>query len=353
MKRFVGNFTILISITIYMFFSACSGIKPGGGGSGGGISETNSQNYTNIISTENWVAKYGRLKVSGNKIIDKDGNPVQLRGMSLFWSNDGWGGEKFYNFSVISNIATTWGANIIRAAMGVENSGGYLQSPSNNKNKVKTVVDAATKMGIYVIIDWHAHDIHTSEAVSFFTEMAQLYKDYDNVIFEIFNEPDYESWSQVKQYALQVIQAIRNAGANQIIVVGTPTWSQDVDIAANDPITGYSNIAYTLHFYAGTHKQWLRDKAVTAMNKGLALFVTEWGTCDASGNGGLDLTESQTWINFMDQYKLSWCNWSLNDKAETASALVPGASTTGPWPDSQLTESGKFVKGKIMANVSN
>ncbi|MCX7820148.1 MAG: cellulase family glycosylhydrolase, partial [Brevinematales bacterium] len=251
--------------------------------------------------------------------------------------------------SVVNNLADTWNANVIRAAMGVEN-GGYLTSPATEKQKVQTVVDAATAKGIYVIIDWHAHDIHTSEAVSFFGEMAQLYKDYDNVIFEVYNEPDYESWAQVKQYALQVIQAIRSKGANQLIVVGTPTWSQDVDVAANDPITGYSNIAYTLHFYAGTHKQFLRDKAVTAMNKGLALFVTEWGTCDASGNGGLDLTESQTWINFMDQYKLSWCNWSLNDKAETASALVPGASTTGPWPDSQLTESGKFVKAKILLN---
>ncbi len=315
------------------------------------LSETfsSSNSSTSSSSPSTWVEKYGRLRVSGNRIVDKNGNPVQLRGMSLFWSNPGWGGEKFYNSSVVNNLADTWNANIIRAAMGVEN-GGYLTTPATEKQKVKTVVEAAIAKGIYVIIDWHAHDVHTTEAVSFFSEMAQLYKDYDNVIFEIFNEPDYESWATVKQYALQVIQAIRNKGANQIIVVGTPTWSQDVDIAANDPITGYSNIAYTLHFYAGTHKQFLRDKAVTAMNKGLALFVTEWGTCDASGNGGLDLTESQVWINFMDQYKLSWCNWSLNDKAETASALVPGASTTGPWPDSQLTSSGNFVKSKISVN---
>ncbi len=342
MKWLVNLFSILLlSITL-----ACSQNLKGGTGT----IEITDDSYTNIVVETNWVETYGMLKVSGNKIVDKNGNPVQLRGMSLFWSNPNWGGEKFYNINVVTNLARYWGANIIRAAMGVEN-GGYLTTPNTEKNKVKTIVEAAKTTGIYVIIDWHAHDVHTTEAVSFFSEMAQLYKDYDNVIFEIFNEPDYESWATVKQYALQVIQAIRSKGANQLIVVGTPTWSQDVDIAANDPITGYSNIAYTLHFYAGTHKQFLRDKAVTAMNKGLALFVTEWGTCDASGNGGLDLTESQVWINFMDQYKLSWCNWSLNDKAETASALVPGASTTGPWPDSQLTPSGKFVKQKIMANV--
>ncbi len=308
--------------------------------------------YTNVLIETNWVETYGMLKVSSNRIVDTNGNPVQLRGMSLFWSNPGWGGEKFYNSNVVANLAKYWGANIIRAAMGVE-KGGYLTSPNTEKQKVKTIVEAAKSVGIYVIIDWHAHDIHSNEAVSFFSEMAQLYKDYDNVIFEIYNEPDKETWSQVKQYALQVIQAIRSKGANQLIVVGTPTWSQDVDVAANDPITGYQNIAYALHFYAGTHKQFLRNKAINAINKGIALFVTEWGTCDASGNGGLDLTESQVWVNFMDQYKLSWCNWSLNDKAETASALVVGASTIGPWPDSQLTASGRFVKQKIGQNLTN
>ncbi|MGC8765692.1 MAG: glycoside hydrolase family 5 protein [Brevinematia bacterium] len=352
MRKLFLQYLFCLAI-LFNIIAGCSGSNPsssleenaGGGGTGGLI--TNQQ--TNTL-TGSWVEKYGRLRVSGNKIVDKNGNPIQLRGMSLFWSNYGWGGDKFYNPSVVSNLVTTWNANIIRAAMGIENNGGYFQNPNYNKNLVKTVVDAAISNGIYVIIDWHDHNIHSNEAVAFFSEIAGLYKTNDNLIFEIYNEPDNESWSQVKQYALQVIQAIRNAGADQIIVVGTPTWSQDVDVAANDPITGYQNIAYTLHFYAGTHKQYLRDKALTAMNKGLALFVTEWGTCDASGNGGLDLNESQTWINFMNQYKLSWCNWSLNDKVETASALVSGASTTGPWPDSQLTTSGKFVKSNIILN---
>ncbi|MGC8771648.1 MAG: glycoside hydrolase family 5 protein, partial [Brevinematia bacterium] len=195
--------------------------------------ETSTEKESSVLTkptypSNSWVAKYGRLSVSGNKIVDKNGNAVQLRGMSLFWSNPNWGGEKFYNSSVVNNLADTWNANIIRAAMGVEN-GGYLTTPTTEKQKVQTVVDAATAKGIYVVIDWHAHDVHTTEAVSFFNEMAQLYKDYDNVIFEIYNEPDNESWATVKQYALQVIQAIRSKGANQLIVVGTPTWSQDVD----------------------------------------------------------------------------------------------------------------------------
>jgi len=317
-------------------------------GGGGGI--TQHENYLDEPITNTWVEKYGRLQVKDNKIVDKNGTPVQLRGMSLFWSNDGWGGEKFWNAAVVSNLVRRWNMNIIRAAMGVEKSGGYLENKNSNLQKLKTVVNAAIENGIYVIIDWHAHDIHTSEAFTFFTNIAEIYKTNDNIIFEIFNEPDYETWIDIKNYATNIIKGIRDRQATQLILVGTRQWSQMVDEAADNPITGYSNIAYVLHFYAGTHKQWLRDKALYALNKGIALFVSEWGTCNASGNGGYDPTESTLWINFMNQHKLSWCNWAFNDKNETASALVAGASTTGPWPDSQLTTSGKFVKQHIISN---
>lgn len=292
------------------------------------------------------VSSHGWLKTVGNQIQDKNGAQVQLKGMSLFWSQ--WAGS-FYNASVVNALADSWNANLVRAAMGIE-SGGYLTNQAAEKARVKTIVDAAIAKDIYVIIDWHDHNAtqHTQQAVSFFTEMANLYKTKPNVIFEIFNEPDNESWPEVKSYAQQVISAIRGTGAQNLIVVGTPTWSQDVDVAANSPITGYANIAYTLHFYAGTHKQSLRDKASTALSKGLPLFVTEFGTCDASGNGGLDLNESQTWMNYLNQNKISWANWSLFDKNETASALVPGASTTGAWTAASLTQSGAWVKQKLL-----
>ncbi len=325
--KLVKIIILVFSITIY--FISCS----------------KSDKEENIQENSNMgiVSEHGMLYTNGNYIVDEHGAPIQLKGMSLFWSQ--WSG-KFWNADVVHNLAQDWGCTVIRAAMGIEN-GGYLTNPATEKHKVITVVEAAIKEGIYVIIDWHAHDIHTNEAVTFFTEMAQKYKNVPNVIFEIYNEPDFESWKEVKSYAETVIGAIRSQGATNLIVVGSPKWSQDVDIAANDPITGYENIAYTLHFYAGTHKQELRNKALIAMNKGLALFVTEWGTCDASGNGGLNLAESEIWLNFLNKYLISWANWSLFDKDETASALLPGASTTGPWPDSQLTESGKWVKSKI------
>jgi endoglucanase len=297
-------------------------------------------------SSNSPVAKHGSLRIVGNQLQDKNGAQVQFKGMSLFWSQ--WSGS-FYNASVVNTLVDDWHSSLVRIAMGVE-SGGYLDNPAAEKAKVKAIVDAATEKGVYVIIDWHDHNAsqHTEQAKSFFAEMAQTYGKQPNVIFEVFNEPDYESWGEVKNYAEQVIGVIRGAGSDNVVVVGTPKWSQDVDIAANDPITKFTNIAYTLHFYAGTHKQALRDKAKTALSKGLALFSTEWGTCDASGNGGLDLNESQVWISFLNENKISWANWSLFDKPETASALTPGASASGGWSDSALTESGKFAKSKIL-----
>ncbi|MEP7126457.1 MAG: cellulase family glycosylhydrolase [Byssovorax sp.] len=296
------------------------------------------------------IAAHGALHISGTHLQDEHGATVQLKGMSLFWSQ--WSSQ-FYNAGAIGTIADDWHGNVIRAAMGVEN-GGYLDNPAAEKANVKAAVDAAVAKGIYVIIDWHDHNAtqHWAQSKQLFTEMAQTYKSTPNVLFEIYNEPVNVSWGQVKSYAEDVIGGIRGAGANNVVIVGTPSWSQDVDAAANDPITDHANVAYTLHFYAGTHKQALRDKASYAIGKGLALFVTEWGTCDASGNGGLDLDESQAWINFLDQNSLSWANWSLFDKQETASALNPGASTSGGWPASALTASGQFVKARMQEGTS-
>ncbi|MFA5240260.1 MAG: cellulase family glycosylhydrolase, partial [Phycisphaerae bacterium] len=165
-----------------------------------------------------------------------------------------------------------------------------------------------------------------------------------------YNEPlNTASWSgDVKPYAEAVISAIRAIDPDNLIIVGSPTWSQDVDVASLNPITGYSNIAYTLHFYAATHKQSLRDKATTALNNGIALMVTEWGTCDASGGGSVDVTSTNQWMDFLAANDISHCNWALNDKDENASALVPGASTTGGWTDSDLTQSGLLVKDIIV-----
>lgn len=293
------------------------------------------------------VEKHGQLHIEGIHVVDESGEPVQLRGMSFFWSQ--WMG-KYYNRSTVKWFVKDWKCTVLRAAMGIE-KGGYLENPKIEQAKVEALVKACIKEGIYVIIDFHSHEAHDhpEEAKAFFAEMAQKYGEYPNVIYEIYNEPlgGPAAWNDnVKPYADQVIAEIRKYDPDNIIVVGTPQWSQLVDAATANPIED-KNTAYTLHFYASTHKKSLRDVAQVAIDRGFCLFVTEFGTCPASGNGPLNFEETKTWFEFLNKYQISWCNWSVADKKESASIIKPGASEFGGWRKDELTESGTFIRGQI------
>lgn len=292
------------------------------------------------------VARHGRLVTAGNRIIDEHGDVVQLRGMSLFWSQ--WNeGSKYYNREAVYWLQKDWSVSLVRVAMGVE-MGGFLKNPDVETARVKTVVDAAIEFGIYVIIDWHDHNAeqHIPEAKMFFSDMAALYGNTANVIFETFNEPEHQNWAGViKPYHEQLIPVIR-AYSDNLIILGTKTWSQDVDEASINPVVG-ANLAYTLHFYANTHSNWNRQKASTALANGIPLFVTEWGTCSADGNGEVNLASTQVWLDFLQQNKISDANWAISDKMETCAALRPAANAHGQWAVDQLTNSGAFVRTSI------
>ncbi|WMJ73877.1 glycoside hydrolase family 5 protein [Cytophagaceae bacterium ABcell3] len=293
------------------------------------------------------VEKYGQLSVDGNYIIGEHGDTVQLRGMSLFWSQ--WM-PQFYNRDAVKWLRDDWRSTVVRAAMGVE-KGGYLDNPEEEKQKVIDVVDAAIDLGIYVIIDYHSHEAHTDHesAKKFFAEMAERYHKYPNVIYEIYNEPLQDaSWSNdIKPYAEAVISTIRKYDSNNLIIVGTRQWSQMVSEAAADPIDG-ENIVYTVHYYAATHGKWLINETKKALDKGIAVFVSEYGITTASGDGRIDYKRAQEWYDFLDERKISWCNWSIADKEETSAALKPGASGKGGWKESELTESGTFVRNELI-----
>lgn len=297
------------------------------------------------------VEHYGQLAVKGNRIVDRQAQPVSLAGPSLFWSNTGWGADKYYNARVVNYIQEQWNAPIIRAAIGAGKNGGMLTHPEENIAKAEAVIDAATDQGMYVILDWHAHhaEDHPKDAIAFFQHFARKYGAQPNIIYEIYNEPLANAdWADViKPYAEQVIAAIRAIDPDNLIIVGTQTWSQDVDKAADDPITGVDNIAYTLHFYAGTHKAELRQKAQYALDKGIALMVTEWGTVNANGDGAVDRQSTQQWLDFIKRNQLSHANWALNDKIEGASMLKNGTAANGAWSDDDLTESGLYVKSIV------
>ena len=293
------------------------------------------------------VAKHGQLRVQGNQIVDKNGHPVALHGMSLFWSQ--WMG-KYYNYDCMKWLRDDWKCTVVRAAMGID-MGGYLQFPDVEKNKTIAVIKACIDLGIYVIVDWHdyAADSHKVEAIAFFREIARLYGNTPNIIYEIYNEPQSGSWATViKPYADSVIQNIRSYDPDNLIIVGTPNGSTDVDVASRDPLK-QSNVAYVFHFYAASHQQYYRNKAAAALANGVAIFVSEWGTCEYTGSGVIDFAETERWLSFMHEHMVSWCNWSIEDASETAAALKSGASDAGGWSDSFLATSGLYVRARIRA----
>lgn len=294
------------------------------------------------------VKQHGALQVKGTALLDAYNKPLVLRGMSFGWHNF-W--PRFYNADAVSWLHQDWNCSVVRAAMGVEPNKGYLKDSLGSLQKTKAVVDGAIKEGIYVIIDWHSHNINLAEAKSFFDMMSKKYGNYPNVIYEIFNEPDQEKWSDVKQYSKEVIDVIRKNDPDNLILVGCPHWDQDIHLVADDPLKGYENIMYTVHFYAATHKQNLRDRCNYALQKGIPIFISESAGMEASGNGPINEEEWIKWIDWAEQNKISWITWSVSDKNETCSVLYPSASATGNWQTKDLKESG--VKARALLKKYN
>ncbi len=302
------------------------------------------------------VQQYGRLQVNGSHVTASDGSKISLAGTSLFWSNAGSDTSDFYNTETVTFLSNQWGIGVVRAAMGVKESWdegrGYIDSPNAQKTKIKKVIDAAIANDVYVIVDWHTHEAerYETEAVQFFSEIAEEYGTYDHIIYEVYNEPIGQNWNTIKSYSETVIDAIREKDPDNLIIVGSREWSQRVDEAAANPIQDV-NTAYTLHFYSGTHKQWLRDRALQAMNSGIAIFVTEWGTTNADGNGGVDTEETERWINFLKNNHISHANWSISDKIESSSIIKQGKGISGLRND-ELSDSGSLVKNIILEQRS-
>ncbi len=288
----------------------------------------------------------GKLQVIGTQLCDENGDPVQLRGVSthgLAWF------PEYVNQDCVDDLKS-WGANLLRLAMYTAESGGYCTDgdPEELKDLVRSGVEYATNADMYVIVDWHILSEGTpatyqSEAEAFFDEMSQEFASQNNVLYEICNEPNTADWPEIKAYAEDIIPIIRANDPDAVIIVGTPTWSQDVDQAAADPITDQGNIMYTLHFYAATHKDDLRNRMVQALDDGLPIFVTEYGICDASGNGALDIDSANAWVELMNEYDVSYAVWNLSNKDESSSILASDVSKTSGFTYEDLSESGKWV----------
>ena len=303
----------------------------------------------NVSAATTPVKKNGRLSVKGTRLVNSQGKAVVLKGVSTHGIN--WF-PQYVNKAAFKTLRDNWGVNCIRLAMYTEEYNGYCSggNQAELRKLINNGVKYATELGMYVIIDWHILSDgnpakNKKQAISFFKYMAKKYKNQNNIFYEICNEPNGgTSWNRIKGYASSVIKMIRKYDKKNIILVGTPTWSQDVDVAADSPIKGYSNIMYTFHFYAATHGDSYRQKVQAAIQKGLPVFVSEFGISESSGNGRIDKNEANKWMQFLKKNKISYVCWSLCNKNESCSLLKSSCSRTGNFKKSDLSQAGLWYK---------
>ncbi len=317
------------------------------------------------------------LDKNGTKTLcDKDGNPIQLRGMcthGLQWY------PEIINNNAFAALSKDWGSNVIRLAMYVA-EGGYSKDPETIKKRVIDGIDLAIANDMYAMVDWHVltpgdpnADIYKG-AMDFFKEISQKYPNNPHIIYELANEPspndpgvtnDAAGWAKVKSYAEPIIKMLRDSGNKNLVVVGSPNWSQRPDLAANNPIND-NNTIYTVHFYSGTHKTSpnstdrgnVMSNVRYALEHGVAVFCSEWGSSEASGNNGPYLKEADEWLEFFNANNISWINWSLSNKNETSGSFIPfisgksEATSLDPgqdqvWSPKELSISGEYARARI------
>lgn len=292
--------------------------------------------------------QHGALHVENGKLTDADGNTVQLYGMSthgIAWF------PQYINYDSFRTLRDDWNTNCIRLAMYTAEYGGYCAGGDKEQLKqlVRDGVSYATELGMYVIVDWHIlsdcdPNQNKDEAIAFFREMSEAFADNDNVLYEICNESNSgTSWDSIKSYAEEVIPVIREQKPDAVILVGTPTWSQEIDKAAASPLT-FDNVMYTLHFYAGTHKDDLRNRLETCAQNNLPVFVSEFGMCDASGNGANDFDSTTKWLDLLNKYQISFCCWNLANKDESSSVFKAASTALSDWTDEDFNESGRWIR---------
>lgn len=291
-----------------------------------------------------------RLQVIGTKLCDGSGKPVQLRGISTL----GFRYPEYITKEAFECFRDEWGINMIRLAMYTDEPGGYCTDGDREELKRIMIkgVEIATELSMYVIVDWHilrekSPMVYKDEALRFFDEMSALFADHTNVLYEICNEPQESPFASViRPYALEVIPVIRKHDKDAVIIVGTDNWSQDVDDVIGNAIDD-QNVMYALHFYAASHQEKLMNKAVTALEGGVPIFISECSICDASGDGILDRNWGNRWIDWADSNDISYVVWNLSNKDESSSILRADSTSLSNWRQEEYSETGLWFKQRM------
>ena len=294
----------------------------------------------------------GKLQVKDGKLCSENGEPVMLRGVS---SHELVTSEKFINEELFRELSEDYGVNLFRLAVYTYGMGviGYCAKGDKDRYKedVSKGVEYARDQDMYVIIDWHVlsegdPNVYADEAEVFFSEMAEKYSKYDNVLYEICNEPNGVDWQSVKAYAQRIIPVIREKNPGAVIIVGDPDWSKGLYDVAADPLD-FDNVLYTFHFYAASHKQEFRNMVQTVSENGLPVFVTEYGVTSSSGGFPRDLESADLWIELLEKENISYCMWSFSNFAEACSAVKSSVIKYSGYERDDFSETGQWLMDTI------
>lgn len=293
-----------------------------------------------------------KLHVEGTHLKNASGEIVRLKGVS---SHGLQMYPEYITKDAFQTLRDDWKANVIRLAMYTQ-EGGFLDG--SDQEELFALIDSGVKytkeLGMYCIIDWHILSDgqpldHKEEAKKFFERVSKAYASCDHVLYEICNEPngDDVTWADVKAYADEVIPVIRKNDKDNVILVGTTTWSQDVEECAKNPVKDSKNVMYVCHFYAASHKDDKRAKVAQALSEGTPVFVSEFSICDASGNGALDYEQADKWMQLLDENHISFIGWNLSNKDESSAVLLPDCKKLSGWDEKDLNESGKWLRNTL------
>lgn len=214
------------------------------------------------------------LSTNDQQIINNHAEPIILKGLvrpSLEWNPEG----QYLSTSDFTNMSNNWKANVIR----IDLNESYWLDPNigpTYQKIINAMVYYAIQNNMAVILDLHwltqnQSPMADQNSLTFWTQVAQDYKNFGTVIFELYNEPEGftdsniwlnggtvtdpnsgNSYTAVGYQALY--NAVRAADANNLVIVNGMNYGYDLSfVTASFQIQPYNgqplNIIYGSHPY--------------------------------------------------------------------------------------------------------
>jgi endoglucanase len=329
------------------------------------------------------------LHVQGNRIVDETGNTVVLRGVAvpdigvLFSDGGGISGVTgrideilgaaaldihairlpVYPRTVVNDGNPTYSPLPYPVGPAAPLEAGAVMELSASDyiaQVLQPAVDYATSKNLYAIVDYHQIDNVTTgtssaDAVTFWTTVAPVFAGYSNVVYEAFNEPIDSTgnagitaagaWTSAFTTAAQSwISAIRAGAPNNVIIVGSPSWSQYPDGALTAGLTG-GNLVFTAHAYPSNWPGTGFQSRVAKAAMGEPVAMTEWGYSIGT------MTPNDTWAQnlqtFVNSGGESWTAWVADPYWGPPMFTRPTTSTFNSF--NGLNDFGTFVQNWLAA----